>query len=185
MKQYLAILRGINVGGQKSVKMDSLRLLLGQNGFQDVETYIQSGNVFFNYSETGHNELKLLIEETVYRHFGFFVPVIIRTKDEMKNIISKNPFLIKEHSDKSRLYLTFLDKVPEKKYSGLVKDLDFSPELFFLLEKNIYLFTPIGYGKTRLSNSFFEGKLKALMHLISVIVLVPTRIILIFDISIH
>ena len=92
MQKYISILRGINVGGKRKILMSDLKELYQSLGFEDIQTYIQSGNVIFN-SALDKNEISIQIEKAVFEKYGFEVPVIIRTKEELQKIQSSNPFV--------------------------------------------------------------------------------------------
>ncbi|WP_226654542.1 DUF1697 domain-containing protein [Pseudalkalibacillus hwajinpoensis] len=91
MTNYIALLRGINVGGKNKIKMAELRDALSSDGFQNVKTYIQSGNVLFE-SEEAENLLRKKMEEIIAKQFGLKVPIVLRTAIEWKNIIENSPF---------------------------------------------------------------------------------------------
>lgn len=91
MTHYIALLRGINVGGKNKIKMAELRTSLSNEGFQNVKTYIQSGNVLFE-SEEAENLLRKKMEEIIAKQFGLKVPIVLRTALEWKNIIENCPF---------------------------------------------------------------------------------------------
>jgi uncharacterized protein (DUF1697 family) len=100
------------------------------------------------------------IEKEIERHFGFTVSVLIRDRDDFGRIIEDNPFLTQRNEDIERLYVTFLSVLPS---TVALKNLDMpidTTDEYFLSGKEIYLFCPNGYGRTKLSNSFFERKLK-------------------------
>ena len=159
MNKYISILRGINVSGQKKIVMADLKKLYESIGFKNVVTYIQSGNVIFEANEKDSEiELASKIEEAILQQYSFEVPVIVFKNSELKRWIDSNPFM-KEDSIEERLYFTFLDKIPD---SALVQQIqgDYSPEKFEIIDKVVYFYCPIGYGKTKLSNTFFEKNLK-------------------------
>jgi uncharacterized protein (DUF1697 family) len=159
MGTYLAMLRGINVSGQKSVIMDDLRLLLGQNGFVKVKTYIQSGNVILSHDESDQRLLSKRIEDIIFKRYQFRVPVLIRKADEIVQVLKNNPFL-KENQDTAKIYVTFLSENPEQKYIDTLSEFPQITDRFQQKGKEVYLYIPGGYGKTKLSNTFFENKLK-------------------------
>src|SRR6476661_2184057 len=97
--QYISILRGINVSGQKKIVMAELRKLYESLGFTDVQTYIQSGNIVFQFKKETDVKLAHKIETAIEKQFGFEVPVIIRTKEELEHISSDNPFLKQKNID--------------------------------------------------------------------------------------
>src|SRR5437870_1152635 len=92
MKKYTAFLRGINVGGNKLIKMDELKDAFTSLGFKEVRTLIQSGNVIFEGKETEAKTIRKKIEKMLKETFGHDVTVIIRTEDEIKKIISQSSF---------------------------------------------------------------------------------------------
>jgi uncharacterized protein (DUF1697 family) len=157
---YIAILRGINVSGQKKILMEDLRYLMEGQGFQNVRTYIQSGNIIFESTETLSEKIRSKIENTIFNKYGFHVPVIIRTKDEMENVISNNPFLNRENINEDKLHVTFFNEPPDKERIKEIEKVNYSPDEFFFSDKEVYLHCPEGYGRTKLSNNFIEKKLK-------------------------
>ncbi|MEO5642475.1 MAG: DUF1697 domain-containing protein [Bacteroidia bacterium] len=161
MKTYIAILRGINVGAQKKVLMAELKELLKKLKFENVTTYIQSGNVVFKSAEKLSNEeYASKTEKAIQKHFKFEVPVLVRKEDELKKLIAANPFPKNKKIDLSKVHVTFLSAVPAKPLLVEINKLSFLPDEFSIHGKEVYLHTPGGYGETKLSNSFFEKKLK-------------------------
>lgn len=160
MTTYISILRGINVSGQKKVPMKELLALYESLGLSDVSTHIQSGNVVFKSAEKKPETLVGQIEEKIMRHFGFGVPVIIRTADELKRIRSSNPFLKETDIEEDKLHVTFLDQLPQQPQVDKLMAYDFTPDRFILKGLEVYVYCPNGYGRTKIHNNFFEGKLK-------------------------
>ena len=161
MQTYISILRGINVSGQKKILMVDLKLLLEKMKFENVTTYIQSGNVVFKSStELTDLELSKKIETEIFKKYKFEVPVIIRTQQELENVISSNPFLKEKNINIEKLHVTFLSEKPNKGLLESIAHLNFSPDRFFINGKEVYLYIPESYGETKLSNKFFENKLK-------------------------
>ena len=153
---YIALLRGINVGGHKIVKMDQLRKALEALKFEDVKTYVQSGNIVFKAHTQPAETLVRKIEEKVLRQFGFPVPVIVRSSKQIGDVIKKNRF---PEIETSKLYVSFLSGVPE---SAAVKRLDASkvaPDQFFCCGQEIYLYLPNGFSGAKLSVNAFEKAL--------------------------
>lgn len=161
MASYISIIRGINVSGQKLIKMTDLRQLYENLGFEKVTTYLQSGNVLFSSTEKDTRVLEELIASVIKNSFGFDVPVIVLKAETLEVIIRDNPFVHDEDKDVSFLYVTFLSASPLK-----------SPDLEKILTKRkpreeiafvsnvVYLYCPNGYGTTKLNNNFLETKLK-------------------------
>ncbi len=158
MTIFLSILRGINVSGHKQIKMTDLKILYENLGFKNITTYIQSGNVIFeNATAKGISER---IEKNIEAKYGFNVPIIIRSIDEMKEVINRNPFLKEKNIELEKLHITYLEKDPMQENLDKLKDLNYDPDRFYISGKEIYLYCPNGYGNTKLNNTFFENKLK-------------------------
>ena len=161
MKTYIAILRGINVSGQKMIKMAELKKMFEELSFTNVKTYIQSGNIIFDSEPQDDQVLQQLIYDAVLKTFSFTVPIIILESQELKAVQQQNPFLCVRNEDISRLHVTFLDAIPKQELVAQLKEkAQFLPDEWMIDGKNIYLFCPDGYGKTKLNNNFFENKLK-------------------------
>jgi len=156
--RVVALLRGINVGKTKRMAMADLRELMEDAGYDDVRTYVQSGNVVFR--SDGAIEAKPL-EDAIEDQFGIDVTVILRTAKELATVVSRNPYLAADPDvDRSRLYVTFLADRPAK---GALDGIDlatFAPDGFQLIGRELYLHYPNGYGRTKLSNDFFERRTK-------------------------
>lgn len=161
MQVYISILRGINVSGQKKILMADLKALYESLKFKDVTTYIQSGNVVFKSdSKLSDAALAQKIEAAIFKKYAFTVPVIVRNIHQLENIISGNPFLKETSIDLEKLHVTFLSEIPGKSPVAAIMLLDYPPDRFSVSGQEVFLFTPGGYGETKLSNKFFENKLK-------------------------
>ncbi len=161
MTKYIAILRGINVGGKRKILMADLKELFIEIGFADIQTYIQSGNVIFNTKRKDDNiELANKIEQSIAKNYDFKVPVIVRNVEELNEAISNNPFF--EKNDIERLHLTFLKEVPETEKLDKIKTYDYSPDKFEIKDKNVFVYCSGKYSDSKLTNKFFESKLKVL-----------------------
>lgn len=151
------MLRGINVSGHKMIKMTDLTTLLTELDFRNIRTYIQSGNLIFEYAETDQKELSGKIAKKILQHYKFEVPVIIRNRIELLKIVETNPFL-KRNENIDKLHVTFLDNVPSPDSVEKVKETASSSDEFEVIRKEVFLFCPDGYGRTKLNNTFFEKK---------------------------
>jgi uncharacterized protein (DUF1697 family) len=160
MQTYIAILRGINVSGHKLIKMDALRKLFDDMGFKNTKTYIQSGNVVFQIKETKPKDLEKKIASSILKEFGFEVPVLVKEADELEVVLKNNPFINKRKEDVTKLHVTFLSDESEKALIDKIKEGAYASDEFIIAGKTVYLFCPKGYGNTKLSNTFFENKLK-------------------------
>jgi uncharacterized protein (DUF1697 family) len=160
MSAYVSMLRGINVGGQKKIRMETLCELYEKLGFTRVRTYVQSGNVVFESSVQGSSDFGRRIEAQIEQTCGYCVPVFIRQAEELQRILAGNPFINERNENPSKLYVTFLYLSPPKTtFSNLVPPGN-SVDEFSPGETEIYLYCPNGYGTTKLSNNFFERKLE-------------------------
>jgi uncharacterized protein (DUF1697 family) len=161
MPTYISILRGINVSGSKLLKMAELKGMLEKLGFEDVVTYIQSGNAIFKTSKKDLPEkISETIAKAIQKKFGFDVPVITTSAGELKKVIDNNPFIKRKGIQPDKLHVTFLGTLPESSLVTVVEKFDFFPDEFMISGREIYIHCPGGYGNTRLSNNFFENKLK-------------------------
>ena len=152
------MLRGVNVSGKK-VEMEKLRQNYLALGLTKVRSYIQSGNVIFETANSNIPKIAGEIEKRIGKVFGFDIAVLIRTESEIKDLIESNPFARK---DASNLHVTFLRDKPIQVPQDELIQAKSKAEDFSVSGREIYLFCPDGYGRTKLSNSFFEKKLKVL-----------------------
>ncbi len=158
METFISILRGINVGGNRIVPMKELKSLYEDMGFKDVITYIQSGNVIFEANKV--SKLPDKIETKIKEKFQLEVPVIIRSVEEMRAAIAANPFIEQKGIDITKLHITFLEDIPKKTELENIKKYDYPPDKFIIINMEVYLYCPNGYGTSKLTNNFFENKLK-------------------------
>jgi uncharacterized protein (DUF1697 family) len=156
---YVAMLRGINVGGRKIVRMEKLRARFEALGFGRVRTYVQSGNVVFEAAKASSSNLSEIIGGRISNAFGFPIPVVLRTSDEIEKIVRDNPFLSETGVDPSKLHITFLSALPAKDATVRLDGLNSLPDRFHVKAREIYLYCPNGYGRTKLSNTALEKQL--------------------------
>ena len=159
MKTYISLLRGINVSGQNKIRMPEQKELYESLALVNVVTYIQSGNVLFDCVEQDPTRLVKSIEAEIERSFGTSVRVFLRDKNQFQKIIDSNPYIYQRNEDPEKLHVTFLSDLPSaSRLTNLHLPVGSSDE-FQLFDKEIYLFCPNGYGRTKISNSYFERKL--------------------------
>lgn len=160
MKKYIAILRGINVGGKRKILMKDLKLLFERMEFTEITTYIQSGNVIFHSNdERNKAELEDQLQQSILTTFGFEVPVILRTAEDLNEAISENPFY-QEDNEIERLHLTFLKDIPSPENLLKTEQYDHSPDKFVLVDNHAFVYCSGKYHESKLTNKFFESKLK-------------------------
>ena len=155
MKRYAALLRGINVSGQKLIKMEALKAIFEDAGFKYVVTYIQSGNVLFDAKGADTSMLREKIEKMLHKALGYEVATIVRSVDEIKETIAANPF---PEPGERRLYVHFLSSAPDEAHFPLLHKVAAEGEEFRVVNRELYLLT-VAYGNTKLSNAFIEKKL--------------------------
>lgn len=142
------------------IKMDALKKMYEDLGFAKVQTYIQSGNVVFQSEISDQKDLEKLISAGISKQFGFEVPVIVLNIQELKQVVQGNPFVNDNAKDIAHLYVTFLSSEPNQQIFESIKQGQYQGEQIDLIGKTIYLYCPNGYGRTKLTNTFFESKLK-------------------------
>ncbi len=137
-QKYVALLRGINVGGHHKVPMATLRETLEKRGFQNVKTLLNTGNVVFEAEQEDENALAEKLAAHLQSTFGFPVPVIIRTADEIGKLVAANPFEKINVTKKTRLYATFLPDVPESNLSIPYTSLDGAYQIISILKNTVF-----------------------------------------------
>ncbi len=158
MNKYIALLRGINVGGKNPIRMADLTAVFSEAGFRDVKTYIQSGNIVFESQPESEPVLSEIISNRISSRFGLTVPVLVFSRGRLRQIYNQNPFLTTDGFDHKHLCITLLSGIPELSTIAPLNGEDFYPERFHVIGDAVYLYCPNGYGKTRLTNTFWEKK---------------------------
>jgi uncharacterized protein (DUF1697 family) len=156
VRTYAALLRGVNVGGNK-LAMTDLRALLTDLGGQGVQTYLQSGNAVFGHATTDPAQLAQAIENGL-AGLGVSSRVLLRTGNELAGVLAGNPFLAGE-PDPTKLHVTFLAESPAADRIQRLQVPGGETGTFQVANREIYLHCPDGYGRTKLNNSFLESRL--------------------------
>jgi uncharacterized protein (DUF1697 family) len=154
---YVAMLRGVNVGGNP-LKMEWLRKACEELGLREARTYLQSGNVVFA-SSLGAAKLAAMLKQKIDRQTRLPVPVIIRSAKQMADIIAQNPFLKRKGIDATKLHVTFLGDAPKRIDRERLDKLVGTRDEYRFAGREIYLHCPINYGETKLSNTAIEKAL--------------------------
>jgi uncharacterized protein (DUF1697 family) len=150
MKTYIALFRGINVGGSHMLPMKELKLLLEKNGCVDVRTYIQSGNVIFRSAMSDADRLATQVTAAVSDSHGFEPRILVLTRGELESAAAGNPFPEADENPKS-VHLFFLAERPKKPDLKPLEALKAKSERFALKGKVLYLHTPDGFGRSKLA----------------------------------
>lgn len=157
MPTYAAILRAINVSGRNKITMPALRDAFVALGYDDVVTYIQSGNVVFR-TRSPRAGLGAAIEGCIAREFGQSVTAVLRSAKELADIVANNPFVGRRGIDRAHLHVTFLASSPARAAVSALSVPSGADELI-VAGKNVYVYAPGGYGRTKLNNTFVERRL--------------------------
>ncbi len=160
MTAFVSLFRGINVGGHHKIKMDELKDVHESLGFKDVFPYIQSGNVVFKSDDADVTRLQEQIEDGFEKRFGFHVQVIVRTSADLREIIDKNPFQGQPGKESKWVVVLFLATHPDETAQEDLLKTYVGPEELFITGKEVYIYYPNGIGRSKLSHSFLEKKLK-------------------------
>jgi uncharacterized protein (DUF1697 family) len=156
--RFVALLRGINVGGKNKLPMKDLVALFERAGCADVRHYIQSGNVVFNAATDLGKRVPGLLEAAIERRFRIRVPVVVRTSSEMHAVARDNPFL-SAGANPEWLHVLFLADKPGKTNCAALDPERSPPDTFALRGREVYLSCPNGVGRTKLTNSYFDSRL--------------------------
>lgn len=155
MDTYIALLRGINVSGRNKLPMKELAGMFAAAGCTDVQTYIQSGNVVFNAEQRLADEIAPAMSDAIRDRFGYEIPVVIRSADELADIVAANPFG-GAGVDTKELHVAFLAERPG---AASVAELDpqrSPPDRFELIGSEIFLHFPNGVARSKLTNAYFD-----------------------------
>ena len=153
MRTHIALLRGINVGGKNKVPMNDLAAAFTAAGCRDVQTYIQSGNVVFGAS----TEVAGNAAESVAARFA--VPVLLRTAEELRSVVSDNPF-VAAGVPEDQLHVVFLATTPPADVAAVLQPSRFAPDELAVHGREIYLWLPNGVSQSRIAKERLDMKLQ-------------------------
>lgn len=153
--RYVVLLRGINVGGNKRIKMADLRSALVRAGIDDPSTLLQSGNVVFNSNAPG-GTITDIVEATIEGEFGFHCDVIVRTDQDLEAITTKHPFTGDQLTDPRMAHVVFLRGAPDRPGFDELRIANQGPEEMTLDGRELYIHYPDGSGSSRLTGKVIE-----------------------------
>jgi len=159
MYTHLALLRGINVSGHNMIKMETLKNVLENKGFQNVRTYIQSGNVFVDSEEAHGASVGFTIKQEIFKQLGLDVPVVVVSKNDLEQCFLNNPYLKEKEVDEKKLYIAFVSKELQVSAINDLKISQFKPDEAAIDKSRIFIKYATGAGKTRLDQKYIEKKL--------------------------
>ncbi|XEC96583.1 DUF1697 domain-containing protein [Paenibacillus tarimensis] len=157
MPVYTALLRGINVSGHKIIKMDRLKSIFESLEYQHVRTYIQSGNVIFQSSESQEELLRETIEAELRSSLGYDIPVVVRSQTELEETIRRNPF--PKILENESVYVSFLYEEPSAEAVDHLLSYKNDADDFVVMHREVYILCRKNYGTSLLSKNFLEKKL--------------------------
>lgn len=157
--RYIALLRGINVGGNTMIKMSELKKTFESLGFENVVTYINSGNIAFDVRKNAEEKLIAKVEKAIERDFGKKVAVMMRTRDEIKEVLGRNPFEGQYESHKEMHVLFMNEPMPDEK-RDLLLEKQTDDERFAVDGREIFCHLKLGVADSLLGKSFIDKKLK-------------------------
>ena len=152
MTTYIVLFRGINVGGSKVAKMETLRKALQEAGFGGVQTYIQSGNVVLT-SSMNADEVASTIEKLFLATFGFSSRPTVRSLEAWQSLIEKNPF--RDAAEGRQVHAVVLDAAPKDGAIDALRALA-STEQLVLEDGVLYLYTPDGFGRSKVAEQLYR-----------------------------
>ena len=146
--------------GHNSIKMADLSKLYEKIGFFDNKTYIQSGNVIFKSdTEVDREEIADRITSEILKKFGYDIPVMIRDIAKLRQLTVSNPYIEIKDFDPSKLAVIFLLNPPTEIAVEKMKNISYPPDQYYISDKEIFVYCPNGFGKTKLYTNFFENKM--------------------------
>ena len=157
MNTYIVLLKGINVGGHKKVPMAELRELLSKLGFENVHTYIQSGNVILQSLEKNTLKIEETIKNAMLDYFGFVVSVLVISRPNLKRVFDNSPF---SEGKKKASYFMMLHEIPDTELVKAASKKVYEGEEYKIIKDCIYYFCEKGYGQAKFNANFFERNLK-------------------------
>ena len=159
MRTWVALLRGVNVGGARKIRMAELRDLCASLGFESVATYIQSGNVVFRAAEDDPATVAAMVSDAVERTFDFDVTTLVRDAHQLEAVVAGNPFLAEGVEDTRRLHVTFLGETPQASIREDFARYRVGGDELRLVGREAYLHCPGGMGRSKLTPAFIERSL--------------------------
>jgi uncharacterized protein (DUF1697 family) len=160
MPIYIALLRGINVGGRNSIKTDDLKSIFENLNCKNILTYIQSGNIVFEMKSKNSIALQKKLSNTIQFQFGITVPVLIFALADFKKYITNNPFTNYLKTNPEFLHITFLNESPKTEDVLQVTKIKSDADEIKILESAVYLYCPNGYSHSKFTNAAIEKSLK-------------------------
>ena len=158
MNSFAIFLRGINVSGQKLIKMKELQSALEKAGFDEVTTYVQSGNLAIK-TDLSKTEAAQKVQDVIDKDFGFDVPCLSKSLEDLNSILDNDPYISTGKDPKLVGFVLLFDTPEDEKVKAIPRE-NYLPEEFHIQGDVLYFYAANGAGKAKMSNNFFESKLK-------------------------
>ena len=157
-QRYVALLRGVNVGGKNKLPMADLRDIFTAAGCAAVQTYIQSGNVVFEAAQDLAERVPEIVTRAIRRQFGFETAVVMRSSEELRRVVASNPF--DTSGDPRFLHVAFLEDTPGAEAVSRLDPQRSPPDAFAVRGRNVYLHYPNGVARSKLTNEYLAAQLQ-------------------------
>ena len=157
-QRYVALLRGVNVGGRNKLPMAGLRDVCTEAGCAAVQTYIQSGNVVFKAAQDLAERVPEIVSIAIRQRFGFETAVVVRSKEELRQVVASNP--LDTSADPRFLHVAFLENSPGADAVARLDPERSPPDVFEVRGGNVYLHYPNGVARSRLTNEYLAAQLQ-------------------------
>jgi uncharacterized protein (DUF1697 family) len=159
MPRYVALLRGINIGGNTMIRMEDLRAMFEGLGFKNVVSYINSGNLAFDARKASEEGLVVKIEAAIENHLGKRVCVMVRGQSDIARILANNPFE-GQYASHKEMHVLFLQDALSKENQKWLSETAPPGERFSVAGREIYCHLPLGVADSYLGRGRFEKKLR-------------------------
>jgi uncharacterized protein (DUF1697 family) len=159
MTVAVSLLRAINLGPKNQVRMEALSALHEELGLTDVKTYVNSGNVVFRTKLRDVKALERKLEDAIERHHGFRPPVIIRTAEELRDAVARNPFAGRKGIEPAKLHVVFLAGRPDAAAAERIRGIKVGPEEAYLSGRELYVYYPDGAGRSKFTAALIDKSL--------------------------
>ncbi len=156
---FVALLRGVNVGGKNTLPMAALVEMFSAEGCRDVSTYVQSGNVVFAAGSALAARLETSIPRRIAERFGYDIPIVLRSHRELAAVLEANPFVGQAGVAETGLHVMFLADQPTAPRIAGLDPARSPPDAFAVRGREVYLHCPNGFGRTKLANAYFDARL--------------------------
>ena len=157
-QRYVALLRGVNVGGKNRLPMADLRDIFTAAGCAAVQTYIQSGNVMFEVEQDLAERVPEVVTRAIRRQFGYETAVVMRSGEELRRVVASNPF--DTSGDPRFLQVAFLEDTPGAEAVSRLDPQRSPPDAFAVRGRNVYLHYPSGVARSKLTNEYLAAQLQ-------------------------